>query len=274
MVGPMDHALVQDNRHRDQFFAGTTLLAMWAHPDDEAYLGAGLMAAVAARGGRVVTVTATLGEHGTDDPRACPPERLAPIRRAELTASLSFLGGEPPIVLGYPDGGCSDVPDQLGARRVASVIEDVRPHAVLTFGPDGVTGHPDHRAVGRWAAQAAASLGRPPALITTAAGSVWPDDIVRRMGRISAFLPGYPDDRPCRGDVNLALSGDALSTKLRALKCHRSQIGALVDLLGDDDYARLATAEAYRPANPAALTWLAEARDAFDRRPAAGERAA
>jgi len=54
-----------------------TLLGVWAHPDDEAYLSSALMAAVRRTGARVVVVTATHGEHGTDDPARWPPDRLA-----------------------------------------------------------------------------------------------------------------------------------------------------------------------------------------------------
>lgn len=50
-----------------------TILGVWAHPDDEVYLSAGVMAAAAAAGNRVVVVTATRGEHGTDDPARWPP---------------------------------------------------------------------------------------------------------------------------------------------------------------------------------------------------------
>ena len=50
-----------------------TIMGIWAHPDDEAYLSSGLMAAARRRGDRVVVVTATAGEHGTDDPATWPP---------------------------------------------------------------------------------------------------------------------------------------------------------------------------------------------------------
>ena len=54
-----------------------TVLGIWAHPDDEAFLSAGLMAAARDAGQRVVCVTATLGEHGTSDPGSWPPNRMA-----------------------------------------------------------------------------------------------------------------------------------------------------------------------------------------------------
>jgi len=61
----------------------SVLVAIWAHPDDGSVLGAGLMAEIAGRGGRVVSVTATVGEHGTPDPQRQPPASLVIERRRE-----------------------------------------------------------------------------------------------------------------------------------------------------------------------------------------------
>src|ERR1700745_739235 len=83
-----------------------TLRGVWAHPDDEAYLSAGLMAEFRRRGDRVVVVMATLGEHGTDDPEALPPRRLAAIRHGELRDSLAAVGVDELHLLGYEDGHC------------------------------------------------------------------------------------------------------------------------------------------------------------------------
>ena len=69
-----------------------TLLGVWAHPDDEIYLSAGLMAATRAAGHRVVVATATRGEHGTDDPVEWPPARLAALRARETVEALAVLG--------------------------------------------------------------------------------------------------------------------------------------------------------------------------------------
>ena len=65
-----------------------TLLGIWAHPDDEAYLSAALMFTARRAGQRVVVVTATRGELGTDDPATWPPDRLAATREREMAASL------------------------------------------------------------------------------------------------------------------------------------------------------------------------------------------
>ena len=134
-----------------------TLLGVWAHPDDEAYLSAGLMHTFRQRGDRVVIVTATLGEHGTSDPESWPPRRLAARRQTELRNSLAALDVDELRLLGYEDGRCAD---QDGTDVVAAHIADFEPDLIVTFGPDGLTGHPDHQAVGRWTT-AARALVRP-----------------------------------------------------------------------------------------------------------------
>ena len=87
-----------------------TVLGIWAHPDDEAFLSAGLMAAARDAGRRVVCVTATLGEHGTDDPQRWPPQRLAQVRTHEARASLAALGVTEHFLLGISDGTCAAQP--------------------------------------------------------------------------------------------------------------------------------------------------------------------
>src|SRR4051812_7443914 len=138
-----------------------TLMGIWAHPDDEAYLSAGLMAEFTRRGDRVVVVTATLGEHGTSDPAAWPPRRLAARRHRELRDSLAALGVDELRLLGYEDGDCAR---HDGTAAIAAHIADVEPDLIVTFGPDGMTGHPDHRAISGWATDAWAAT-RPAATL-------------------------------------------------------------------------------------------------------------
>ena len=64
--------------------SGRTLLGVWAHPDDETFVSSGLLLAARERGDRVVLVTATRGEHGTDDPARWPADRLGAHRAREL----------------------------------------------------------------------------------------------------------------------------------------------------------------------------------------------
>ena len=69
-----------------------TILSIWAHPDDEAYLCGGIMAMATAAASRVVCVTATRGELGVTDPVRWPPEQLAAIREAEMAECMRILG--------------------------------------------------------------------------------------------------------------------------------------------------------------------------------------
>ena len=126
-----------------------TILSIWAHPDDETYLAGGTMAAARDHGQRVVCVTATAGELGTDDPQTWPPNRLDRVRRWEAAAAMAVLGVDEHLVLGYPDGGL-DFDDREAIARIGRLIDEVRPDTILTFGIDGMTFHPDHVAVHHW----------------------------------------------------------------------------------------------------------------------------
>jgi LmbE family N-acetylglucosaminyl deacetylase len=145
------------------------VLGIWAHPDDEAYLSGGLMALARAAGSRVVCVTATRGELGTADPVAWPPDRLADERTGELARCLEILGVDEHHWLGYPDGGCAAVPPAGPVERLAALVAQVRPRTVVTFGPDGITGHPDHQTVSAWATAAFDRAARPGARLLYAA---------------------------------------------------------------------------------------------------------
>src|SRR5205085_4502124 len=128
-----------------------TVLSVWAHPDDETYVCGGLMAAAVRQGNRVVCVTATRGELGSTDEQRWPPgPALAEVRTKELAESLAELGVSEHVWLDYPDGGCADADGGEAAARIRAIAEDVAPDTVLTFGPDGLTGHSDHMTVSRW----------------------------------------------------------------------------------------------------------------------------
>lgn len=132
-----------------------------AHPDDDAY---GLAGTVALHEHdpefRFILVHATDGGAGQIDP-AYPPvnEDLGRIRRREMEAAW-VAHGRPPDRhewLDYEDGGVGNVPFAELVGRIGGVLAQERPDVVATFGPEGLTGHPDHIAVG--AATDAAFLG-------------------------------------------------------------------------------------------------------------------
>jgi LmbE family N-acetylglucosaminyl deacetylase len=223
-----------------------TLLGVWAHPDDEAYLCAGLMAAARDQGHRVVAVTATLGEHGTADPVRWPPERLGPVRAAELAASLHVLGVDEHRVLGYRDGACAAAPPEGAVAQLVSIIGEVQPDTILTFGPDGLTGHPDHRAVGRWATEAWQASGRGARLLHAATTESFATRFADLHRQFDVYEPGLPVVTPDDEVAMLVrLEGAALARKVEALRAHATQTAGLVATIGLERYATWCAEEAF-----------------------------
>jgi LmbE family N-acetylglucosaminyl deacetylase len=239
-----------------------TVLGVWAHPDDEVYLSGGLMALAIEAGARVVCVTATRGEEGTDDPEGWPPERLAPLRQAELAASLAVLGVGEHRQLGYPDGGCAGVPAEDAVAGLAALIAEVRPDTVLTFGPDGITGHADHRTVSAWttAAVRRSQSGLAPRLLYAAKTEAWCGRFDPLHQALEVFPPGLPARFPANEVAfELFLPDDVLDRKVAALLAQGSQVVPLVEAVGEHSFRTWVDTECFRPAVPspghAAPSW-------------------
>jgi LmbE family N-acetylglucosaminyl deacetylase len=212
-----------------------TVLGIWAHPDDEAFLSAGLMAAARDAGNRVVCVTATLGEHGTNDPRGWPPQRLCQVRERELRASLAALDVTEHHLLGITDGTCAAQPHDPMVRRLAELVDHVAPDTIVTFGPDGMTGHEDHQTVSGWASAAhAAAAPRARLLYATTTEEfvrAWEPD----RDIFDVFLAdGLPLRTPAAElAVSLELDPTRLDRKIVALRAQASQTDALFAALGE-----------------------------------------
>jgi LmbE family N-acetylglucosaminyl deacetylase len=224
-----------------------TILGVWAHPDDEAYLSGGLMAMATDAGARVVCVTATRGELGTTDPQRWPPDLLAVERTAELTRCLGVLGVTEHRWLDYPDGGCQAIPESAAVERVCQLMDEVRPDTVLTFGSHGQTGHPDHRAVSRWTVAAFRRAARPGArLLCTAIPEWWAARWGETNARLGIFEAGYPVTVPDDGlSFHLALDEPTVDRKVRALAAQETQTAALMDLMGPETYAAWVSHESF-----------------------------
>jgi LmbE family N-acetylglucosaminyl deacetylase len=142
------------------------LAAILAHPDDESFGCAGALALAHDRGATTRLLVVTRGEAGAPDADPDPDPATGDVREAELICAARAIGlDEVSILEGYPDGAVADQPfDQLVDDIAAWLIER-RPSAVITFGPHGVTGNPDHVVVGsatRWAVERLADAGEAP----------------------------------------------------------------------------------------------------------------
>jgi LmbE family N-acetylglucosaminyl deacetylase len=227
-----------------------TLLGVWAHPDDEAYLSAGLMALARRAGQRVVVVTATVGERGTNDPERWPPAKLARLRRREMAASLAAAGVHEHHWLGYADGGCQDVPETIAIDAIGRIVDAVRPDTIVTFGPDGMTGHPDHQAVSAWTtavwAQRTLSARLWYATQLSSFHEQW-GELNERIGVFGDQVPPSTAAADAAGIVRC--EGWLHERKMAALRAHASQVQPLIDLVGDHVYQRWWSTEAFADAS-------------------------
>jgi len=238
-----------------------TILAIWAHPDDETYLAAGVLAAARDRGQRVVCVSLTAGEHGTGDPIVWPPDRLAPVRRWEAAASLAVLGVSEHHVFGFPDGGLR-ADDADAFDLVGDLIGAIDPDTILTFGADGMTFHPDHIAVHELVTTAWMQRGCAARLMYAATTVEFLDRYRRRLDDWGMYMT---DERPTglpesRLGVHLRLQGAALDRKVTALRAMATQTGPVLDALGEHVFRDFVSEEAFVDAErPRTLAELATA---------------
>ena len=147
------------------------LMTIGAHPDDETLGFGGVLAEAAARGIETHVLTATRGQRGWFGAAAehPGPEALGRLRESELRDATAALGVTSLTILDHMDGDLADVPAARLNGEIATAIRRARPDVVVTFGHDGVYGHPDHIAVSQatsaavlLAADASFADGEPP----------------------------------------------------------------------------------------------------------------
>lgn len=142
------------------------LMAVLAHPDDESLGAGGILAKYAAEGIETFLVTATRGERGWfGDERENPGlEALGQIREAELRAAASALGIHSVTFLNYMDGALDQAHPAEVVAKIAGHLRSIKPDVVVTFGPDGSYGHPDHIAISQLTTAAIIEAASPDSL--------------------------------------------------------------------------------------------------------------
>lgn len=219
------------------------VLGVFAHPDDEGS-AAGSLARHAAAGLRAYVACATRGD-GVDakikDPTLATRETLGAVRSQELACTCERLGLEPPLFLGYQDGQLDEVPADEAAQAVATLIRQLQPTIVITHGPEGGYGHPDHIAVSAFVTRAFDLAASPAARLGTAAQTLapWAPAKLYYTAIPRSYLERVPGFRDRRADIRgqmLTFVGvpdelitteidvhDWLGKKVEALSCHRTQ---------------------------------------------------
>lgn len=139
---------------------GMRLLAVVAHPDDESLEMGGTLARYASEGVETYVLTATRGERGRSGEVAVnSPGELGAIREAEQRAACRVLGVFEVGFLDYRDGAVDEADPCEAAARIEAHIRRIRPHVVVTFGPEGGYGHPDHIAISQFTTAAIVRAG-------------------------------------------------------------------------------------------------------------------
>lgn len=244
--------------------AQASLLAVFAHPDDEALRCGGTLALYAARGAQVHLICLTRGEAGRNFDPTLGEVDLPAQREQELKDACAALGIHPPIFLGYHDSGRGDRlrrddpnatinadPVQM-ERRILEVIEATHPQVMVTFDPHGMYGHPDHLIAHRVATAAYASSGFRQVRVQRLFYTVQSREEMLRLqgGRPLGVLEGLEPETYAVCDCTIAAHIDIrahAAQKRAALFSHRSQTGPLSTLgnLTDEQFAPLLAAETF-----------------------------
>jgi LmbE family N-acetylglucosaminyl deacetylase len=204
--------------------ASRTLVAVFAHGDDEVP-AAPVLARYAREGMQVYMILATDGAQGGAHTSIARGPELARVRSEEARCAADELGIHAPILLGFPDaqlGTYTDDPARLFqlTARLQGQLQRLRPDAVITWGPDGGTGHPDHRLVSSVVTQ----------LVRAGAPGV-----PERLFYASIPAEGFRAMNPARGEpsflipsakyfrVRVPFSTADFEASRRSMACHKTQ---------------------------------------------------
>ncbi len=246
-----------------------TLMAVHAHPDDEATGTGGVLARYAAEGVRTVLVTCTGGELGDGPGGVKPgepghdPDAVRAMRRPELEASCAILGVDHLELLGYRDSGMEgwpqnteagafwSLPVEEGAARLGTLMERYRPQVVVTYDEHGFYGHPDHIQAHRITMAAARQTGIPDKLYYTAVPRSRLVDFAERLRDLGVEPPPNIEEDPDFGTPDELIAAvvdctDHAGAKYESLAAHASQSENIFFLsMGQEQFTEMMGVETF-----------------------------
>jgi len=225
-------------------------MAVLAHPDDESLGVGGTLAKYASEGIDVFLLTATRGDsgrfrgHRLDHHQHPGSLALADIREGELRAAASALGVREVSILDYHDQQLDRANASEAVAIIARHIRRVQPNVVVTFGPDGAYGHPDHIAISQFTTAAIVAAADaayqydgiqalPPHAVSKLYYIAWPEStwkayqsafrkLVSAVDGIERQAVPWPD----WAITTVIDTRGFWSTVWRAVCCHESQVTA------------------------------------------------
>jgi LmbE family N-acetylglucosaminyl deacetylase len=238
------------------------LMAVLAHPDDESLGVGGTLAKYASEGVDVFLLTATRGDSGRfrgyrmDEHQHPGPLALANIRESELRAAASALGVREVSILNYHDQHLDHANPREAIAAIVRQMRRVQPDVVVTFGPDGAYGHPDHIAAADPAFSCEGIEASPPHAVSKLYYLAWPEStwkayqsafrkLVSTVDGIERQAVPWPE----WAITTVIDTRSFWSTVWKAIRCHESQVTAyerLKDLSPDDHEALWGRQSFYR----------------------------
>ena len=212
-------------------------MAVLAHPDDESLGVGGTLAKYAAEGADVFLLTATRGDggryrgHRPDEPQHPGASALAAIRETELRAAASVLGVRDVMLLDYRDQQLDSADPRAAIESISGHLTRVRPDVVLTFGPDGAYGHPDHIAICQFTTAAIVAGGA--RAVSKLYYIAWPEStwaayqaafrkLVSTVDGVDRQVAPWPE----WAITTVIDTREFWPTVWKAISCHESQISA------------------------------------------------
>ena len=226
-------------------------MAVLAHPDDESLGVGGTLAKYASEGVDVFLLTATRGDSGRfhgyrlGDSQHPGPLELANIREAELRAAALALGVREVSILDYQDQHLDRATPRDAVADIVGHLRRVRPDVVVTFGPDGAYGHPDHVAISQFTTAAAVAAADPaftvdgvevslaPHAVSKLYYLAWPESTWAvyegAFRKLSSTVDGVErrvSPWPDWAITTVVDTREFWPTVWRAVSCHESQVAA------------------------------------------------
>ncbi|SDC45208.1 N-acetylglucosaminyl deacetylase, LmbE family [Melghirimyces thermohalophilus] len=209
------------------------LIFIFAHPDDETFASGGTILRYSQRPDcEIILYCATRGEAGRPGtPPLCPQEQLGEVRTQELEEATAVLGIDRLILRDFGDGKLQMFPFERLVADIANILVKEKPNGVITFPPDGISGHPDHQVIQRATAAAVDSLSFSVPLYYVA-------------------VPPTENDPPPEWEATHRIEvGPWRKGIMEALSCHRTQhlsIERVFPGVLQGDWPSLRTVEYYR----------------------------
>jgi len=220
-------------------------MAVLAHPDDESLGVGGTLAKYASEGVETVLLTATRGDggryrgHRPGEAQHPGASALAKIRETELHAAAEVLGVRDVSLLDYRDQQLDRADPAEVIAHIAAHLRRVRPDVVVTFGPDGAYGHPDHIAISQFATAAIVAAARDGGAVSKLYYMAWPAStwaayqaafrtMVSSIDGVERQAPPWP----YWAITSVVDTRTFSSTVWRAISCHASQVVAYEQLRG------------------------------------------